>query len=464
MACWCRAGEPLVNNRGGSFRWREATATMKATPYRHLGGRLIPEQDTTLLHPSPRLLGRSFRMSALVVAAGLAVVTPAFATTGQTINTVAGNGSAGSTGDGGAAVMAELNAPSGVAVDLVGDLYIADTENNRVRKVVNPTQINVDTISTAAGTGVSGFGGDGGPATRAELNRPSGIAVDGQGDIFIADTGNNRVREVVASTGVIKTVAGDGACRKHGKLGDGGAATAASLCAPLGVAVDGKGDVYVSDSGHSEVRVVKPSGIIDDFAGKGLFGYSGDGRPATKARLGTPSGLALDAVGDVYIADSADTVVRKVDTSGIITTFAGNGRFGYSGDGGPATQAELADPTGLGVDQAGDVYIADTFNNRLREVSAGGTVSTVAGAGTYGFSGDGGPATSAELARPTGAVAVDATAVYFSDTGNERVRGVFNGPPPVLPESPLVVGLPVGAVVLIAGVVLYRRRRNGVSA
>jgi hypothetical protein len=386
---------------------------------------------------------------------------PAFATPGQSITTIAGNGTAGSTGDGGPAVNAELKTPTGVAADLTGNLYIADTSNNKVRKVVNPTTIKVDTISTFAGTGSSGFSGDGGPATSAKLSSPSGLAVDSHGDVFIADSGNNRVREVLP-TGIIRTFAGSGACGDHTSLGNGLPAVQASLCSPTGVAVSGT-NVYISDSGHFEVRVVNAAGVISAFAGTASYGYSGDGGPATSAKLGVPTGLAVDAAHDVYIADSANTVVRKVNSAGTISTFAGTGKFGFSGDGGPATNAKLSAPTGLAVDQTGDVFIADTLNNRLREVNGSGIITTIAGTGQYGFSGDGGPATSAKLAIPTGTVAWTGTALFFSDTGNQRVRGVFNGPPPVLPETSLVILLPLGALALGGGAFLVLRRRRRIN-
>ncbi len=417
------------------------------------------------MNSSRRLTRGAFAFSAVAIGGGVITTAPAFASpTPQSITTLAGNGTSGSTGDGGVAVHAELNAPTGVALDLTSNLYIADSGNNKVRKVVHPTTLNQDIISTAAGNGTRGFAGDGGSAVAAELNTPTGIAVDGAGDLFIADTGNNRIREVVASTGHIKTFAGNGRCGKSAPLGNGGSATSASLCSPTGVALDTSGNVYISDSGHSEVRVVNTSGVIMDFAGNGSYGYSGDGGQATKAQLGIPSGVVADSAHDVFIADSADTVVRKVNSAGVITTFAGTGKFGYSGDGGPATKAKLQVPTGVGVDTFGDVIIADTFNNRLREVNAAGTISTIAGTGANGFSGDGGPATQAKLSIPTGAVAVDGTAIYFSDSGNERVRGIFNGPPPVLPETAWVVALPIGVVAILGGFVLYRRRRSMATA
>jgi sugar lactone lactonase YvrE len=406
----------------------------------------------------------------LVVTAGVVGTTfpaaPAFASTifaptDQSITTVAGNGTAGPKGDGLPAVAAQLHNPDGVAFSLAGTLYISDRNNNRIRKVVNPNSIGTDIISTVAGNGRGGFSGDRGPATLAELNRPSGVALDSSGDLFIADTGNNRVREVRPS-GQILTVAGSGRCGRHSHLGDGGPAVDASLCGPTGVVVDGS-TLYISDTGHSEVRVVNQAGTIRDFAGTGRPGYSGDGRAATRARLDLPTGLAVAANHTVLIADSGESVVREVLSTGVIRTFAGIGRFGFSGDGGPATRARLSVPTGVGVDGLGDVYIADTFNNRLRKVNAAGIISTAAGS-RRGFSGDGGPATSARLASPSGTIAVNGNTIYFADTGNQRIRGIFTGPPPVLPETQWVWALPLSALALGGAVYLVWRRRGRCAA
>ena len=242
------------------------------------------------MNSSWRFTRKALPLSMVVIGATGLLAGPAFASTPLNINTVAGNNIAGSTGNGGPAVKAELHTPSGVAY-AAGSLYIADSSNNEVRKVVNPTTINTDTISVVAGTGASGFSGDGGPATSAQLDAPTGVAVDSSGDIFIADSGNSRVREVVASTGKIKTVAGTGKCSST--LGNGGAATSASLCLPTGVALDSSGNLYIADSGHAEVRVVNLStGIINDYAGTGSIGYSGDGarRPPQNLefRAGSP--------------------------------------------------------------------------------------------------------------------------------------------------------------------------------
>jgi LPXTG-motif cell wall-anchored protein len=242
----------------------------------------------------------------------------------------------------------------------------------------------------------------------------------------------------------------------------------ASLCGPTGVAVDTSGNVYVSDTGHNEVRLVNSSGTISDVAGNNTQGFGGDGGLATKATLSAPTGVALDALHNLFLADTGNSVVRKVNTSGIISTVAGiPDKFGYIGNGGPATKAKLNAPTGLTVDSNANMYISDTANQVIRLVNAGGTISTYAGTGMQGFSGDGGPATSAKLSFPTGSVVADGTAVYFSDTGNQRVRGIFNGPPPVLPETNLAVILvPIGGALLAggAGIAFLKRRRHGAIA
>jgi hypothetical protein len=427
-----------------------------------------------------RLTTKSAAALCLTLGTATAFALPASAQTAsgsnttRSITTVAGNGIAGYSGDGGVAINAELNFPTGLSEDLTGSLYIGDTENNRVRKVVNPTQNNQDVITTFAGNGVAGYSGNGGSATSGELRSPTGTAVASNGNVFIADTGNNVVRMVAGSTGTfygqamtagdIYTVAGDHAVcsSKTPPMPDGVPATSGALCGPTGVAADGHGNFYLSDTGHNIVYRVNPNGVITPYAGTGKCGFSGDGHKGTQAQLCGPTGLALDAAQDLFIADTGNSRVREVQSNLNITTVAGNGKFGYSGDGGPATKASLDAPTGVGVDSSGDIFISDTFNNRIREV-AGGTITTYAGDGTRGYSGDGGPATSAELNGPTGSVAMDGTALYFADTGNQRVRGVFTGPPPVLPESNLVVLLPIGAgLVFAAGATLMviRRRRK----
>ena len=344
-------------------------------------------------------------------------------TTG-TITTIVGNGQYAFGADGGPAASAKFNIPSGLAFDAAGNLFVADTRNNRIRKIT-PAGV----ISTVAGNGSSGvnsasqaFPGEGGPATSAALNYPLGVAVDAAGNLFIADTFASAIRKVSPS-GIITTVA-----------------TFAIDTAPFRVKVDQAGNLFVANGNSGVVQKVTPLGFVSTVAGNGTFGYSGDGGPATSAALNYPQGLALDAAGNIFISDSGNNVVRKVTAAGIITTIAGNGTAAYSGDGGPATGASLTSPQGLAIDAAGNLFIADQ-NSAVRMVTPQGIISTVAGDGMGGLSGDGGLATSAELdilPDPSGEsnnssdVAVDAAGnLYISDTNNNRIRKVLVAAPTV---------------------------------
>jgi sugar lactone lactonase YvrE len=335
------------------------------------------------------------------------------------ITTVAGNGTAGYAGEGGAATNAEFDVPDGVAVDAAGNLFIADYYNNRIRKMGTN-----GIIRTVAGNGINGYSGDGGAATNAELGYPNGVAVDAKGNLFIADYYNNRIRKV-GTNGTITTVAGNGTA---GYSGDGGAATSAELRYPSGVAVDAGGNLFVADEENNMIRKIDTNGIIATVAGNGTQGYSGDGGAASEAELFLPYGVALDATGNLFIADLYNQRIRKVGINGIISTVAGNGTNGYAGDGGAATNAELYYPLDVALDATGNLYIADYYNNRIREVGINGIITTAAGNGTYAYSGDGGPATNAELSEPFG-VAVDAAGnLLVADTYNERIRKVvFQG-------------------------------------
>jgi len=344
---------------------------------------------------------------------------------GQTITTVAGNGNSSYSGDGGAATAAQLG-PLGLALDSGGNLYVADSINNRVRKV---TPLGI--ISTVAGNGNAGFAGDGGAALGAELNDPAGVALDSQGNLYIADFYNSRVRRV-APSGVISTVAGNGTI---GSYGDGGPATAAALSLPTGVAVDQAGNLYIADGGAGLVRKVTATGIISTVAGNGTYGFSGDGGPATAAELNAPSNVALDSAGNLYIADVFANCVRKVSTTGVISTVAGNGNAGYSGDGGLASAALLNGPFAVAVDSQGTLYIADTNNNRVRAVTPAGLIKTAAGDGNAGYAGDGGPATLAEVDQPSAVIVDTAGELYISD-GTNRVRKV------TAPLTPLILATP----------------------
>jgi len=400
---------------------------------------------------------------------------------GGTISTVAGTGTPGYLGDGGAARSAWLNGPEGVAVDAAGNLYIADTFNGRIRRV--------DTdgiITTAAGIGSTGiFGGDGGPAISAAISLPPDVATDRAGNLYIADFGNSRVRMV--TNGMITTAAGrndgvppiDGEEAVNARLegptgltvdrsgniyfvessvgsgtglalgdykvwkvsaagiltmfagngiasfsGDGSAATAAQFNGPVGVAVGPAGVVYISDTQNQRVRAVAPGGTIATVAGTGVAGFNGEIVSPRAALLNRPQGVAADALGNWYVADTANNRVRKVQPGGNLFTIAGNGNASYFGDGGPALKASVNQPEGVAVDAAGNVYIADTLDNAVRKLSPDGVISTLAGTGNPGYSGDGGQANRARLSGPR-AVAVDTAGnVYVADTGNNQVRRI----------------------------------------
>ena len=385
------------------------------------------------------------------------------------ISTVAGSGAQGFGGDGGAATAALLNFPIDVAPDALGNLYIAEWVNNRIRKVdsdgnistvagreqlSNPQGVAPDgagnlyiadtgnhrihkvdsagVISTVAGSGTAGFSGDSSAATAAQLNTPADVAPDGAGNLYITDRGNERIRKV-DSAGVISTVAGSGTA---GFSGDGGAATAAQLNEPYGVALDGAGNLYIAEWNNNRIRKVNSAGVISTVAGTGTAGFSGDGGAATAAQLSNPQDVALDAAGNLYIADVNNNRIRKVNSAGVISTVAGTGTAGFSGDGGAATSAQLHWPRGVALDGAGNLYIADNNNHRIRKVDSSGSISTVAGTGTAGYSGDGGAATSAQLSNPRGVALDGAGNLYIADTSNNRIRKVGPPPPPPPPARP----------------------------
>jgi PKD repeat protein len=358
----------------------------------------------------------SIRVGLLMVVVAAVAAPSAIGVTGSdTITTIAGTGVAGYSGDGGQATSTQLNFPLGVTVDAQGNVFVADTSNNRIRK------ISGGIITTIAGTGTAGFAGDGGQATSAQLNVPGGVAVDAQGNVYIADEDNHRVRKI--SGGIITTIAGNGVA---GYSGDGGQATSAQLNFPHGVTVDAQGNVFIVDTDNNRVRKVDSAGNITTVAGNGTAGFAGDGGQATSAELNFPRQVAVDAQGNLYIADTVNHRVRKV-SGGIITTFAGNGVAGFSGDGGQATSAQLNFPRGVALDGAGNLYISED-NSRIRKVS-GGIITTIAGTGVAGFSGDGGQATSAQLNFPWG-LSVDASGnLYIGDESNHRVREIQNKQP-----------------------------------
>jgi trimeric autotransporter adhesin len=278
------------------------------------------------------------------------------------ITTVAGDGTSEYSGDGGPATSAGLKYPRGIALDASGNIYIADAGADRIRMVTKSTGI----ITTVVGNGIRGYSGDGGPATSASLVYPSSVAFDASENMYILVS--DCVRMVTKSTGIITTVAGDGT---YGYKGDGGLATSAGLTGPYGITVDAPGNIYIADALSDCIRMVtKSTGIITTVAGNGIQGYAGDGGPATSAGLYYPNCVAVDASGNIFFSDGSNGRLRKVTkSSGIITTVAGNGTKGYSGDGGPATSASFNSPYGIAVDASGTIYIPDIYNNRVRIVS-----------------------------------------------------------------------------------------------
>ncbi len=334
------------------------------------------------------------------------------------ISTMVGDGNQGFSGDGGAATAASLDSPTSVVIDGAGNLYIADTGNHRIRKV----DVTIGLISTVAGDGNQGFSGDGGTAKAAGLDSPTGVAVDVAGNLYIADSGNHRIRKATAATGLITTVAGNGSATT---FTDGGSATAASLVAPSSVTVDGDDNLYIADTLHHRIRkVAAATGLISTVAGTGISGFSGDGGVAIVSSLNSPTSVVIDGAGNLYIADQFNNRIRKVDVvTGRISTVAGDGAQGFSGDGVAATTASLNSPSGISIDSVGNLLIADTVNNRIRQVDATtGLITTIAGDGIQGFSGDGGVATKAMLNRPSGVAVDGAGNLYIADTNNHRIR------------------------------------------
>lgn len=347
----------------------------------------------------------------------------------QTIYTVAGDGTAAFGGDGGISTLSKVNAPNGIAIDAAGNIYIADHDNNRIRKIST-----TGTISTIAGTGFGGYlaSQDGGPATAAWIKWPIGIAVDASGNVFFSDYGNNIIRKI-STSGTITTIGGiPGSIPSYG--GDGGPATAANLGNAWGVAVDAAGNVLVADALNHRVRKINTTtGIISTIAGMGFVGFAGDGGAATAAacRLNEPTGVAVDGAGNIYIADNANNRVRKINTAGIISTIAGVGLpYGYAGDGGPATVARLYYPKAIAADNPGNVYICDWNNSVIRKINTSGTITTLAGTGVSGYSGDGSAAISAQLDHPLGLAVRSDGDVFVGDAANNRVRRIKVGNEP----------------------------------
>lgn len=345
------------------------------------------------------------------------------------ITTLAGNNTSGSgsgsSGDGGLATAASLLNPNDVTVDASGNVYLTDGGTTYSIRKVSPDGL----ITRFAGNNTSGFSGDGGPASAAALNFPQGLVMDNAGNLLISDGGNRVIRKVNPS-GIISTIAGTPGT--YGYSGDGGLATAAQMGFPCGLCVDATGAIYVADAGKHVIRRISASGIISTVAGTGVAGYSGNGGPATSAQLSAPTDVSVDASGNLYIADRDNHCIRKISTSGIISTVAGLGgslNYGFTGDGGPATSAKLNKPNSVSADASGNLYISDYTNNRIRKVNSSGTISTFAGNGQSSVLGDGpafyggdyGPATSASLFAPYGHFATSSTLYVAS---SYRIRAI----------------------------------------
>ncbi|MEO8762029.1 MAG: hypothetical protein ABI388_11115 [Bacteroidia bacterium] len=340
------------------------------------------------------------------------------------ITTIAGNGTAGYNGDGSQALTAELNGLTGLKIDRVGNLYIADTYNNVVRKIA----VN-GIITTVVGSGIAGYSGDGGIATLAKLNGPTDIEIDSLGQIYVADNNNNCIR-IINSSGIITTFAGTGVA---GYSGDLGYAISAKLNLPIGLALDTHGNLYVADSQNNVIRKINiASGIINTIigngvgAGTGVGGYSGDGGPAINAELFTPWYICFDLFDNLYITDFNNNVIRKASTTGIISTYAGGGNCGsnYCGDGGQATASILNGPTAIVCDSLGNIYISDSYNAVIRKVDTNGIINTITGNGIMGYAGDGGQPTMAKLNYPYGLVIDKFYNLFIADALNNRIRKV----------------------------------------
>ncbi|MGA8143234.1 MAG: Ig-like domain repeat protein [Candidatus Acidiferrales bacterium] len=362
---------------------------------------------------------RTLRAAALVCVAFFSAAVNAAAqapvislSPGDAIHTVAGTGVAAFSGDNGAATSAALANPFSITADAAGNIYIADRDNHRVRRI----DISGN-ITTVAGNGEQGFFGDGGLATSASLNTPTAVAVDLNGSIYIADSNNNRIR--VVSNGTITTFAGNG---NASYSGDGGAATSASLFTPRGVAVDTNGIVYIADTNNHVVRKVSGSTISTIAGNAQQQGFYGDNGTASSAGLDTPTSVVVDASGKVYVADSNNHRVRLL-TGSTLSTFAGNGTAGFSGDGAAATSASIDFPLGISMDLTGNLYVADSNNHVVRRVGGAGTITTIAADGEQGFFGDSGAPNAASLDTPSGVLPLNGN-VYIADLNNQRIRRV----------------------------------------
>lgn len=420
------AAAPVLSLATGTYSTPQTLTMTDATPgaeiYVSLNGS-APTSAGQGYHGPISITG-TVTVQAMALAPGYLASAPVSATYSiatlptATISTVAGNGKAGFLGFGGPAINANLGQPEAIAFNSGGDLYIADPVNHVVWMVSAAT----GNISVVAGTGTYGNGGDGGQATAANLSNPNGVALDKAGNLYIADTNNDRIRMIAAQTGVITTVAGPG---KYNVLGDGGPATSAFVV-PEGIAFDSAGNLYIADSANNRIRMIAAkTGIISTVAGGGMAHQLGDGGLATAAYLSYPYDVRLDFAGNLYISDSINARIRKVDAStGLITTVAGNGLFGNTGDGGRATSAEVNVTEGIAVDRAGNIYLSN-WPGTLRKVDAAtGIISTIAGDGYFSYGGDGGAATMAELNYPQGLALDSAGSVYIADAANYVVRKI----------------------------------------
>ncbi len=344
----------------------------------------------------------------------LAVIVPG------TIDTIAGNGEWNYRGDGGLATGSPIFLPMGEAVDAAGNLYLSDTNNNRVRRVDATSGV----IATVAGNGTPGFSGDGGLATNAMVSSPAGLLLDGAGNIYFADSGNSAVRRVDGVSGIITTVAGTGTVQ--GYSGDNGAATSAKLTVPEDVALDASLNLLIADTGNNVIRrVAAGTGLISTVAGTGAAAFSGDGGIATSATLDQPWGVATWPDGSFYIADMSNNRIRKVDAGGMISTLAGTGSTGFNGDGLAATSTNLNAPASVVLDPAGNLYIADSGNNRVRQRNTStGVIETLAGTGSSQFSGDTQPANVANLYGPYSLYLDGPGNLYISDLFHNRIREI----------------------------------------
>jgi type IX secretion system substrate protein len=369
-----------------------------------------------------------------------------FALHAQTINTFAGGGISG-VGDGGPATAATIADPVGGIFDQYGNYYIASNlGGNRIRKV--------DTkgiITTVAGNGTPGYTGDGGLATSAHLYNPASVAFDSLGNFYIAEIQNCTIRKVDIKTGVITTIAGNGS---PGYGGDNGPATAAILASPNDICFDKSGNLYIADAQNDRVRKISTAGIITTILGDGTPAFSGDDGPATAAQSWLPWGLAIDDTGNLYVAEDGSDRVRKISTTGIITTVAGNGGYIYTVDGIPATNAPIA-PCRIRFDQSGNLIIADDLNYRVLKVDVAGILHSIAGNGTSGFTGDGGPATAAEFNYPSG-IAIDACGnLYIPDASDKHIRKISYPPVLTTPSISLsgIISAPIGSTITVTATV-----------